>query len=96
MAGAAGDRPEGVSGGGDGWPFSGDAFAEYSSAVFAELGGWPGTGAGALSALDLSPTLARSEEMPAASGEAAGASSSSSGDGAGPGKLAVPAAEAAP
>ncbi|XP_020173159.1 probable WRKY transcription factor 57 isoform X2 [Aegilops tauschii subsp. strangulata] len=94
MAGAAGDGPEGVGGGGDWPPFAGDAFAEYSSSVFADLGGWPdglGAGAGDLPPLDLpapSPSaqvqLAPSDEiMPAASGEPAGAASScSSGDGA--------------
>ncbi|VAI36924.1 unnamed protein product [Triticum turgidum subsp. durum] len=94
MAGAAGDRAEGVGGGGDGPPFAGDAFAEYSSSVFAELGGWSdglGAGAGELPPLDLPAAsasgpvpMARSDEiMPAASGEPAGAASScSSGDGA--------------
>ena len=94
MAGAAGDRAEGVGGGGDWPPFAGDAFAEYSSSVFAELGGWSdglGAGAGELPPLDLPAAsasgpvpMARSDEiMPAASGEPAGAASScSSGDGA--------------
>ncbi|CAL4927432.1 unnamed protein product [Urochloa decumbens] len=85
-AGAAGDgRDDGV-GGGD-WPFEGaaDAFAEYSSSVFAELG-WPdglAEGAGELPVLDLpeaAPPPAAEEIMaPARSGDAA-ASSSSSGD----------------
>ncbi|TVU44935.1 hypothetical protein EJB05_04398, partial [Eragrostis curvula] len=86
MAGAAGDRPDGV---GD-WPFAGaDAFPEFSS-VFAELG-WPGglaAGAGDQPVLDLPEAaappaeLARPDEVmaPARSGDA-GASSSSSGDG---------------
>ncbi|CAN6309266.1 unnamed protein product [Urochloa humidicola] len=85
MAGAAGDsRDDGV--GGD-WPFAGaDAFAEYSSSVFAELG-WPdglAAGAGELPVLDLpeAPAAPPAEEImaPARSGDAA-ASSSSSGDG---------------
>uniref|UniRef100_A0A8I6Y6C3 WRKY domain-containing protein n=1 Tax=Hordeum vulgare subsp. vulgare TaxID=112509 RepID=A0A8I6Y6C3_HORVV len=86
MAGAAGERPEGVGGGGDWPPFAGDAFAEYSSSVFAELGGWPdglGAGTGELQSLDLpeasasaSVPLARPDEMLPA------ASSCSSGDGA--------------
>ncbi|CAL4936065.1 unnamed protein product [Urochloa decumbens] len=87
MAGAAGgSRDDGV--GGD-WPFAGaaDAFAEYSSSVFAELG-WPdglAEGAGELPVLDLPEAAAvppAEETMaPARSGDAA-ASSSSSGDGA--------------
>ncbi|KAJ1254175.1 hypothetical protein BS78_K108600 [Paspalum vaginatum] len=90
MAGAAGDRAEGV---GADWPFGdADAFAEYSS-VLAELG-WPGGLATELPVLDLPEAVAplpaqlsmdvdRSEEppAPARSGDA-GASSSSSGDGA--------------
>ena len=77
MAGAAGDRPdEGVGGGGDDWPFAGEAFADYSSAVFAELGGWPGAGAGEPPALDPPAVMAPSDDMPA---DADGASSSSSG-----------------
>ncbi|XP_051178185.1 probable WRKY transcription factor 57 [Lolium perenne] len=100
MAGAAGDRPEGVGGGGGGeWPFAGDAFAEYPSALlFAELGGWPGrlgAGAGDLTPLDLSVTSASgvlaATVAPTSGGtpsrsrsvDAGGASSSSSGDGAG-------------
>ncbi|WVZ60620.1 hypothetical protein U9M48_010615 [Paspalum notatum var. saurae] len=92
MAGAAGDRAEGV---GADWPFGdADALAEYSS-VFAELG-WPGgLMAAELPVLDLPGAAAplptqpsimdtdRSEDpaAPARSGDA-GASSSSSGDGA--------------
>jgi hypothetical protein len=111
MAGAAGDRPEEVGGGGGDWPFAGDAFPEYSSAMFAELGGWPGglgTGAGDLTPLDLSagtPSPApvsvalTSEGTPSRSrsADAGGASSSSSGDGVGAdtGKLAAAADVAA-
>ncbi|XP_047082663.1 probable WRKY transcription factor 57 [Lolium rigidum] len=99
MAGAAADRPEGVGGGGGGeWPFAGDAYAEYPSALlFAELGGWPGglgAGAGDLPALDLpvvsasavlAPVALTSEATPSRSrsADAGGASSSSSGEGAG-------------
>ncbi|KAM0929465.1 hypothetical protein ACQ4PT_001540 [Festuca glaucescens] len=98
MAGVAGDRPEGVGGGGGEWPFAGDAFADYSSAVFAELGGWPGglgAGAGDLPALDLpvasasavlaAPVALTPEGTPSRSrtADAGAASSSSSGDGAG-------------
>lgn len=107
MAGAAGDRAEGV--GAADWPFGdADALAEYSS-VFAELG-WPGglaAGAGELPVLDLPeaaaplPAQQRSMEIseeaaPARSGDA-GASSSSSGDGGAPGNDGdrKPAAEAA-
>ncbi|CAN6297719.1 unnamed protein product [Urochloa humidicola] len=91
MAGAAGDSRDDGVGGGD-WPFAGaDAFAEYSSSVFAELG-WPdglAAGAGELPVLDLpeapaaapaETTLAEEIMAPAGSGDAA-ASSSSSGDG---------------
>uniref|UniRef100_A0A0E0KJ80 WRKY domain-containing protein n=1 Tax=Oryza punctata TaxID=4537 RepID=A0A0E0KJ80_ORYPU len=90
MAGAAGGREEGVGGGGGGgeWsPFDGDAFAEYSSAVLAELGGWAAGGGMMMPALDLAEDVmgtaaARSEEeAPARSGDgAAAASSSSSGE----------------
>jgi len=98
MAGAAGDGTEGVGGE---WPFAGaDAFAEYSSSVFAELG-WPGglaAGAGELPVLDL-PEATRLEEVvaPARSGDAAASSSSSGdGDGAAPGSYdRKPAAEPA-
>ncbi|KAM0881266.1 hypothetical protein ACQ4PT_033056 [Festuca glaucescens] len=105
MAGAAGDRPEGVGGE---WPFAGDAFAEYSSAVFAELSGWPGglgAGAGDLTPLDLpaasasavlaAPVALTPEGTPSRSrsADAGAASSSSSGDGAG--KLAATADAAA-
>lgn len=85
MAGAAGERPEGVDGGGDWPPFAGDAFAEYSSSVFADLGGWSdglGAGAGDLPPLDL-PAASASAPVLERSGEPAGAASScSSGDGA--------------
>ena len=107
MAGAAGDGTEGVGGE---WPFAGaDAFAEYPSSVFAELG-WPGglaAGAGELPVLDLPEATAppaeatRLEEVvaPARSGDAAASSSSSGdgdGDGAAPGSYdGKPAAEAA-
>jgi hypothetical protein len=85
MAGAAGDRPEGL---GD-WPFSG---ADEYSSVFAELG-WPGglaAGAADLAVLDLQEAApppaetARPEEVavPARSGDAGASSSSSGGDGA--------------
>ena len=95
MAGAAGDGTEGVGGE---WPFAGaDAFAEYSSSVFAELG-WPGglaAGAGELPVLDLPEATAPPAEATAPPAEAtrleevvaparsgdAAASSSSSGDG---------------
>ncbi|KAL6636883.1 hypothetical protein ACP70R_024455 [Stipagrostis hirtigluma subsp. patula] len=104
MAGAAGDsRPERD---GD-WPFGdGDAFADYSSAVFAELG-WPaGLAAGGgelMPVLDLpdaapppaETTLPEEEPAPARSADGGGASSSSSGDGATRGNAEKPAAEAA-
>ncbi|KAF0915775.1 hypothetical protein E2562_038850 [Oryza meyeriana var. granulata] len=110
MAGAAGGREDGVDGGGEWSPFDGDVFAEYSSAVLAELGGWAaGMGAGGgmmVPALDLPEAVtgtvaaaARSEEeAPARSGDGAAASSSSSGE---PGAQEnadkqPPAAEAAP
>nr|CAB3498133.1 unnamed protein product [Digitaria exilis] len=90
MAGAAGDSSrEGVGGDGD-WGFAGaDAFAEYTSSVFAELG-WPGDLAAELPVLDLPEAAApplgevtRPEEIvaPGRSGDAAAASSSSSGEG---------------
>ncbi|XP_040377529.1 probable WRKY transcription factor 72 isoform X2 [Oryza brachyantha] len=105
MAGAAGGRDEGVGGGGGGeWsPFDGDVFAEYSSAVLAELGGW--AGGMVVPAPDLMEDVAgtaaaaaraeegeeEEEEAPARSGDGAAASSSSSGE---PGKQ-PPAAEPA-
>ncbi|CAM0876324.1 unnamed protein product [Alopecurus aequalis] len=103
MAGAAGDRPEGVggSGVGDDWPFAGEAFADYSSAVFAELGGWPGglgAGDGDPPALDLPGLTARSDEMPADAGAASSSSSGAAAEHADTGKLsaAAAAAEATP